>query len=192
MSAAVKKALVLDGSKADDQEARVAKEAVLAELSKAGTPVVSFVLRDMDIAACRGCFKCWTDTPGECIINDAQRGIYAEMAKADLIVLITPVTFGGYSYDLKKSLDRFIPDLLPFFRKTGGEVHHPVRYGNGWRLLGIGTLPSPDAVKERIFSDVVEHNSWNMHSPRWGSAILYSGDADAGRKAVDGLRRVIA
>ena len=194
MNVVVKNAMILDGSNQEDRAAKMARDAVQVELEKMGISVSCTVLQDISIAPCKGCLKCWTKTPGDCIINDAQTRIYSEMARSDLIILVTPITFGGYSSELKKSLDRFIPDLLPFFKKFGSEIHHPVRYGNGWRLLGLGTLPGPSEVKERIFRDLVEHNSRNMHSPRQGSVVLYK-DATAEEVtllAVNGLKKVVA
>jgi multimeric flavodoxin WrbA len=119
MNTVVRKALILDGSKREDREAKMARDAVWAELERMGTLVSCNVLQDITIAPCKGCFKCWTKTPGECIINDAQREIYSDMARSDLIVLVTPVTFGGYSSELKKSLDRFI---LTFSLFSGNPV----------------------------------------------------------------------
>ena len=104
------KAIILDGSREDDPAARVAIEAVQKELNRAGIHFSWHVLRDIAIAPCTGCLKCWTKTPGECVIDDEQRKIYVDMARSNILILVTPVTFGGYSSELKKGMDRLIPD----------------------------------------------------------------------------------
>ncbi len=169
------KVIILDGSRNDDLEAGIAGETLHSELKRKGVNFTHWTLRDIEIAPCIGCFTCWTKTPGECVYDDEQRKICADIARSDLIVLITPISFGGYSSELKKGLDRFIPVLLPFFRKYNGETHHPQRSGNGWNLLGIGTLPLRDEEKEGLFRDLVIRNSLNMHSENTSSVVLHKG-----------------
>ena len=165
-----------------------------AELERKEVKFTHWTLRDLEIAPCIGCYKCWTTTPGECIFDDEQRKIYSDIAKSDLIILITPITFGGYSSELKKGLDRFIPVLLPFFRKYNGETHHPSRSGKEWNLLGVGTLPSKDEEKEKIFRDLIRRNSLNMHSEGSSSEILFKGSNEKEIQAqiTAGINKVIA
>ena len=186
--------IILDGSGKDDHEARIAGEVLRSELELKGVKSTSWTLRDIEIAPCIGCFNCWMKTPGECVFDDEQRKICTDIARSDLIILITPITFGGYSSELKKGLDRFIPVLLPFFRKYNGETHHPSRNGNEWNLLAVGTLPSKDGEKEGIFRDLVQRNSLNMHSEKRSSVILYKGSdqKDIRSQMVAGLKQVMA
>jgi hypothetical protein len=84
------------------------------------------------------------------------------------------VTFGGYSSELKKAVDRLIPLNSPFFKKISGEVHHKPRYGRYPRILAIGSLPGRDAESEQIFRTLVRQNAINFHSPASGAGFLYS------------------
>lgn len=84
-----------------------------------------FPLREMKLAHCLGCFNCWVKTPGMCVEADAGRDIAKAVIRSDVAVLLTPVTFGGYSPELKKTFDRFIQLISPFFQMDHGEVHHP-------------------------------------------------------------------
>jgi multimeric flavodoxin WrbA len=106
------------------------------------------------------------------------------MAGSDVQVWITPVTFGGYSPALKKALDRSIPNILPFFTKVQGEVHHPQRYVKRRSFLVFGTLAAPDAEAERIFHDLVKRNALNLDSAMTGSRVIYE---DTGGAGVAGL-----
>jgi multimeric flavodoxin WrbA len=194
MNKAITNVLILDGSREDDMEARIARDSVLNELEKVGIKSSCYVLRDQEIASCTGCFKCWTKTPGVCAINDAQRRIDTDMVKSDMLVLITPVTFGGYSSTLKKGMDRLIPILLPYFEKIDGETHHPIRRGKGWDVFGVGTIPKRDGGKERLFQELMERNSINMQSKRKASCIVLKGSSedDVQDAVVGELRKVIA
>ena len=137
----------------------------------------AFDLTQMDIKPCRGCFECWTATPGLCLQHDAMESILPVLATSDLIAWITPVVYGGYGFHLKKALDRSIPILLPFFVKIRGEVHHPMRYGLEPRLAAIGVLPTGDPDTERIFHGLVTRNAVNMHATPV-SLVLHEGEAD--------------
>jgi multimeric flavodoxin WrbA len=139
-------------------------------------PVVNFSLAAMDIKPCRGCFSCWVKTPGRCVIKeDDQEAILRAWADADLIALLTSITFGGYAPELKKAMDRIIPVLLPFFIKIRGETHHPQRYPHRRRLLVIGTQKQEDADSESVFRRLVQRNALNMGDIE-ATTIVFSGD----------------
>ena len=97
----------------------------------------------MEIRPCIGCFGCWVQTPGECLIDDAARQIAPAIIGSDLVIYLTPVTFGGYSSELKKALDRCICLILPFFTKIDGEMHHKPRYDRYPGCSGWACCPRP-------------------------------------------------
>ncbi len=185
--------VILDGSRIDDREAKLAREVVQRELQSAGIGFSSHILRNARIASCVGCHRCWTTTPGECVIEDDQKKICTDMAKSDTLVLVTPVTFGGYGSELKKSIDRLLPILLPYFREFDGETHHPSRYGVEMNLFAVGTMPERNDGKERLFKDLVMRNSLNMHSRREASCVVLKGsnDGDIEQTVSGELRKVI-
>jgi multimeric flavodoxin WrbA len=53
-------------------------------------------------------FGCWVKAPGECVIDDGARSAAKKLVPSDLAVFLSPIVFGGYSYELKKVLDRQI------------------------------------------------------------------------------------
>ena len=177
MSTKAGAALLLDGRSDDDPTLALIHEALADGLAAGGWAVDDWRLRDDRIAWCAGCFKCWTTTPGVCAHHDEGREVAARWVRSDLVVLLTPVTFGGYSWELKKALDHVIPILLPYLRKKGADTHHPQRYERRRDLLAVGTVPagcagSPEA---RTFRRLVERNTLNMEPPRWASGVLESG-----------------
>ena len=153
-----------------------ASAAVMARMKALDWEVKAFALAGMDIKACRGCFSCWAKTPGRCVIaNDDQEAILRATAASDLVIWLTPITFGGYSPELKKALDRIIPILLPFFIKVRGETHHPLRYPRRRRLLAIGTQKQEDADSESVFSQLVGRNALNLGNAE-ATTMVFSGD----------------
>jgi multimeric flavodoxin WrbA len=97
--------------------------------------------------------------------------------QSDVVVLVTPVTFGGYCAALKKAVDRVLPILSPFFMKIRGEVHHKPRYKKYPALIGVGILPRRDEESEALFSRIIERHATNAHSP-WHHAFVLTGDQE--------------
>lgn len=158
------KALVLDGSREGDTLTPVAVLGMTSALAGRVDVVELVKPRELAIAPCAGCFGCWTRTPGECVIKDDARDVVGSYVGSDLVVYVTPVTFGGYSSQLKKLLDRIILSVLdPRFTVVGGEVHHRLRYRRYPKTVGFGTLPSPDPEAERLFAQLVARNGINAH-----------------------------
>jgi multimeric flavodoxin WrbA len=163
-------ALVLDGSRGTEcRDALVALQQALAETGHA-TEVI--VLRERTIAPCRGCFGCWVKTAGECVIDDEGRQVARAIARCDLLVYLTPVTFGGVSSELKRALDRMIPNISPFFARVNGETHHQRRYRKSPRLIGLGVLPRSNREAENTFKTLVERNALNLRAPRIAAAVI--------------------
>ena len=71
------KMIILDGSREDDRS------------------VEHILLRDKKIGNCAGDFFCWVRSPGACNVDDDNREIANCIANSDLVVYLTPVTFGG-------------------------------------------------------------------------------------------------
>ena len=168
------KALILNGSKEENESLNISQAAIIDELEGMGWQVDPRPLREMEIAPCLGCFRCWIKTPGICVINDAGRDIVQEAVQSDLLVFLTPVTFGGYSSELKKAVDRMIQWILPFFTKIDGEVHHKPRYEKYPSLLGIGVLPNEDKESEQLFKTLIHRNAINFYSPTHAAGIITS------------------
>ena len=171
---------VLDGTREGCETEADAREVLIGELEARGWEVTTHLLRKMEIAPCLGCFRCWVQTPGECVVNDDARDLAPAVVQSDLVVYLTPVTFGGYSSELKKGLDRLICVVAPDFTVVGGETHHRTRYERYPRLLGVGLLDGADPDCERVFCTLVERNAINMHSPAHAAGVLHTGSGPAG------------
>lgn len=184
------KIMILNGSPANGRGAagrRIADAAERAARGR-GLEVARFDLDGLDIGPCRGCFACWLVHPGTCAFPDDQVPVLAAMAASDIQVWITPVTFGGYGPELKKALDRLIPNALPFFIKVHGEVHHPMRYERRRSFLVLGTLPGPEPESESIFHHLVRRNTLNLGAVLTESRVIYEErEGDGTDELVGGL-----
>jgi hypothetical protein len=159
------KATILNGARAGDAAVGAINDTMMDELTRQGWQVESLALRELKMAYCLGCFECWTKTPGLCRMDDDARDVATAMIGSDLVIYLTPVTFGGYSSDLKRAVDRCICLVAPFFTTIEGEVHHRPRYTRYPALVGIGVLPGPDPEQEQLFKTLVGRNALNLHAP---------------------------
>ena len=157
--------MILNGARTDDEYGKLARRALDAELAGRDFGRTWYDLADCKIAPCKGDFFCWVRSPGMCMNDDINREIARGMIQSDLLVLFTPITFGGYSSELKKAVDHLIQNILPFFSQVDGEVHHEKRYARYPDLLAIGWLPQPDAEEEQVFRALVHRNSLNFYPP---------------------------
>lgn len=135
-------------------------------------------LREKSIAFCRGCFGCWINSPGNCVIYDDGREIAKKVINSDKVIFLTPVTFGGFSSLLKKAVDRLIPNILPHFKKVNGEIHHKKRYEKYPEIAAVGLMDKEDKKAENIFSQLLSRLAINLYSPVYRSFFLHKTDSE--------------
>ena len=172
------KALILDGSNSGDTTAERVSLQLQQELTRRGWEYEVVILREKKIGNCAGDFFCWVKTPGICNINDDNRMAAGEIIASDLLVYLTPITFGGYSSTLKSLVDHQIQNVLPFFTQINGETHHQKRYDRYPDFLVLGWLPGQDEKAEAIFSRLTRRNALNFYAERSGSCVLYNGQTE--------------
>jgi hypothetical protein len=168
------KSVILNGAADGDQRSRDAA-GILTDLLGPGS-VQEFRLCGMELSPCRSCGSCGLKTPGVCVVKDDLPLILHSMAGSPLLVLLTPVRFGGYSKDLKKAIDRLMPMGLPLYFVRDGHLLHPTRYENPRRLLGIGVLDDMDeyraSCEDAAFRLHVKSNSLNMLMDKYSVVVL--------------------
>ena len=168
------KAVIFDGAKEGDLTIKAIEKSIADQLTENGWEVEPIELRNTQIAACLGCFGCWVKTPGTCVINDDGRETTRKAIQSDLMVWLTPVTFGGYSSELKKALDRIIPILLPYFQSYHGQIHHKMRYKKYPKLLVIG-VQELGGDYEETFMALAGRNMLNFRPPASAASVFQRG-----------------
>lgn len=170
------KTLILNGESLNGNSLEKLSSYLKQDLQKNNFEVEEILLKDKIIADCQGCFNCWIKTPGICIIDDYGREAAAKVINSDIIVFLTPIVFGSYSYQLKKALDRLIPLISPYFTETKGETHHKKRYKSYPSILAIAINEAKNEIQNKIFKELVERNSINFHSHHFKAEVLLFDD----------------
>ncbi|XCN71219.1 MAG: flavodoxin family protein [Candidatus Electrothrix aestuarii] len=163
--------VLLDGTRSEDKGLDAILLLLLEVLHRDENNIAGvekFTLRETKIHHCIGCFNCWTRTPGICIHTDRGVDILQAILKSDIVILFTPVVFGGYSSELKKIMDRLLPTTVPFFKKAYGETHHPSRYSKLPRFITIGVCSTVQNNFARCFKILAGRNAANGN---WDYAV---------------------
>ncbi len=183
-----KNVVILDGASSSGEDLSTVLHVLSQVLHGDGAAIQTFPLREMKLAHCLGCFHCWLKTPGECVEADAGRQIAGAVIRSDVAVLFTPVTFGGYSPELKKMVDRLVQLASPFFQMDHGEVHHPPRYAHRPRLVVVGVQREANPHEAHIFRTLAGRNAINLHPAGYAAEVVLAGEgAEALRARFEAL-----
>jgi len=139
---------------------------VQAAVQEMGNEVNVVVLNGDEINPCRGCFQCWIKTPGLCAVtSDCANTVSGQEIQSDVVVFISKINYGCYSYDVKSFLDRSIPNISPYFEIFQGEMHHKMRYQRFPYMItiGYGVFTSQE---QQTFISLAERNALNMRPPK--------------------------
>ena len=124
-----------------------------------------FIISDLDdmkgVSHCNGCFGCFFISPGQCVLEDPCKDQGKALGHCDEIVVISELTFGGYSPACKLKLDRSLPYIHGDFHIFHGQMHHKGRYENDPTLKVYFYGPATEDEKKTA-ELLVERNSYNL------------------------------
>ncbi|MCI5114623.1 MAG: hypothetical protein D3921_05750 [Candidatus Electrothrix sp. AW1] len=167
--------VLFDGSQPNDTQATPIFSLLHEVLLQKTNKVKVIKLYNINLTLCTSCFHCFFKTPGQCRNrNDMGAELLKIILNSSTIVLFTPVVFGGYSSDLKKLIDRFLPIVLPFFKKVDKETHHPLRYSTFPHIIGIGVHPHPTKELSNCFKTLVGRNALNLPPSHYSTEVINS------------------
>lgn len=84
---------------------------------------------DADVKPCRGCYSCWTSSPGKCVIKDEMEKVLDLYITSDIVIWSFPNYHFGMPSTAKAILDRLLPIYLPLIdKRNNGGALHPGRY----------------------------------------------------------------
>ncbi len=126
------KVLVLNGSPKKNSDTMQLTNSFLEGLNVAGSNEIEIInVIDKNIAPCRGCFGCWQNGDGKCVIQDDQNEILDKYLKVDLVIWSFPLYCFGFPSHIKAVLDRIIPFVKMDMVEHNGEVSHVARVDLG-------------------------------------------------------------
>ncbi|MGV8905429.1 MAG: flavodoxin family protein [Acetobacterium sp.] len=120
--------LALNGSpRGENGNTEVILKKFLKGCEKADAEIETIYLQEKIIKHCRGCFSCWTKTPGKCFHIDDMQDLLVKVSEADIIIYASSL----YSYTVKGIMKDFIDRMLPLNNReivlAGKNYSHPRR-----------------------------------------------------------------
>ncbi|MDR1039132.1 MAG: flavodoxin family protein [Deltaproteobacteria bacterium] len=125
-----------------------------------------------EVSACRGCFGCFTRTPGVCVTGDRARGFAALVSRHSELCVVSRLVYGGFSPAVKRVVDRSLAHLLPFFRIRDGVMRHLYRSPAAMRLRAVFYGAAGDGESMELAERVVAANAANLGAGAWEARFL--------------------
>ncbi len=124
------KILCLNGSpRGRDGNTQKMVNAFFQGAESAGAESSTIYAKDLSVGFCKGCFACWTVTPGRCVQRDDMDMVLEALSKADAVIWATPLYHYGMTAMLKAVMERTLPMADPHIIKKEGICCHPMREG---------------------------------------------------------------
>ena len=92
------------------------------------TDVETIDISKINVRGCRGCFSCWSATPGKCVIKDDMTEILPKLVAADVVIWSFPLYSCGFPGEMKCFMDRQLPLGMPEMKTESETGEHPLRY----------------------------------------------------------------
>ena len=114
-----------------------------------------FPLQNFDIKPCYGCGGCEKKTYLRCIVRDDLDLIMPYLVRSDTIVIVTYITYGSYSFQIKRILDKFAPLTVGIhYGYNKGELVKGI-HSTGPPLYVIGIHDNTDQAEIQVFEHLV-------------------------------------
>lgn len=122
-----------------------------------GTAAEYIPLQDVNVKACLACNGCTNKTFGKCVIRDDADWILPKLARADVIIFVSPVTFGSYSFKVKRVMDKLALVMDRHYYVKNGELVKNNMTGK-LRLYGVGMTDDCQGFEAQAFLSLVHEN----------------------------------
>lgn len=187
------KIVVINGSPGGkDSNTNVMVNAFLKGAKEAGADTINVFLSEKEIHHCRGCFTCWFNNPGQCIIEDDMKDVLASTEGGDILVLATPLYFDNISGMLKVFMDRLVVLGDPHFEtdQKGETRHIEPADAKTPKLVMMSNCGFPERIQFQVISHWAKRVAQHMHTELIGE--IYTTQGTLLMNQADGLKPIIS
>ena len=135
-----------------------------------------------NIKSCIGCFKCWINKENKCVFNDSIRDIPNKILNCKNIILISKISYGCYSSNIKKVLERIISFVSPYFTIRENEIHHILKCKDV--NLQVFIYNKVTLNSRKVFESLVKRNIKNFGIK--STSIIYFQDYKEIKEYIEG------
>ena len=166
------KAVIIDGNMNPSPMTGAVVHCLEPLLVSGGYQVSTITLREMSVQACTMCQQCSITGQWNCTHGDEWPLIAQGAKSADLLLLLSPISFGGHCSLMKSFLDRLLFNLSPNYMRhqtaaAPGRSSHSIA-----RICTIGMLSGADPEQETTFTELCRRNGLSFGCLRCSSIVL--------------------
>jgi multimeric flavodoxin WrbA len=133
---------------ADEGKSQIGSE-LFQELLLKGAQADYISLDGVQVKPCVNCDGCTYKTYGKCVIRDDGDWIYPKVIGADVLIFVTPITFGSYSFKIKRVFDKFGLIMDRHYFIENGELVKGGMQGRQFKFFVLG-------IKENYIDEEIE------------------------------------
>ncbi len=133
---------------ADEGKGKIGAE-LFQELSLKTVKSEYISLEGIQVKPCINCGGCTYKTFGKCISRDDGDWIFPKVIGADILIFVTPITFGCYSSKIKRVMDKFGLIMDRHYFMENGELVKGGMQGKQFKFYVLG-------IRENCIDDEVE------------------------------------
>jgi multimeric flavodoxin WrbA len=111
-------------------------------------------LDNVVVKPCVNCGGCTNKTYGSCVVRDDGDWIYPKIAKSEVLVLVTPVVFGSYSFKLKRVLDKLGLFMDRHYFLVNGELTKGGMPDRTFKCFAVGV--TQNAAESDVFKKLFQ------------------------------------
>ena len=169
MSENRKKILVLNGSPRANGNTSALIKAFSEGAEAAGHSVSAFLLHDLNIAGCKGCWGGGKNPDSPCTIKDDMDKIYPAYREADVVVLASPLYYWSISGQLKIAFDRLF-----------AIAEESANYANPQKDAVLLMAAEGDGFEESVYwyERMMKHIQWKDLGQVLASGVGQPGDIE--------------
>lgn len=114
-------------------------------------------IADVNVEPCYACGGCTDKTYGKCIVRDDGDRILSRLIRSDIMVLVTPVIWGSYSFKTKRVFDKCPVIGDRHYHVKNGELLKGM-LGHNHYFYAIGVKDNCSEEEKDVFKNLVAEN----------------------------------
>lgn len=144
---------------------------LLFEYFKDRNVEVEFISADnRDVKPCYGCGGCTCKTFGKCVIRDDMDEIMPILVRAEVLVFMTELFWGSFSYEVKRILDKIALMGDRFYHVKDKEIYKGI-IGKAKKVAGIAVSGNPSEAADLNFRNLLREMGTIMGIAHMGKVI---------------------
>ncbi len=112
----------------------------------------------VNVKPCVSCGGCTYKTYGKCVVRDDGDWIYPKVIGAEAVIFVTPITFGSYSFKIKRVFDKFALIMDRHYMVEQNELVKAGMKGKQFKFFVLGKNENCLEEEIKVFKRLHQEN----------------------------------